>query len=113
MYEYKAKVLRVVDGDSYILLVDLGFGLFKKDRFRLYGADTPETWRPSCDAEKEHGELATAMVKFLIEDSDVTIKTFKDKQGKYGRYLCDIILEDGSVLSGYLEDNDLIKRESY
>mgnify|MGYP001304981027 FL=1 len=42
MYEYKAKVLRVVDGDTVDVLIDVGFSTFKKERVRLHGINTPE-----------------------------------------------------------------------
>jgi len=43
MYEYKVKeVVRVIDGDTVDLILDLGFGLFKKERVRIAGVDTPE-----------------------------------------------------------------------
>jgi micrococcal nuclease len=42
MYEYNAKVLRVVDGDTVDVLIDVGFSTFKKERVRLHGINTPE-----------------------------------------------------------------------
>jgi len=43
MYEYSCKIVRVIDGDSIILDIDLGFGLWiHGERIRLYGIDTPE-----------------------------------------------------------------------
>jgi micrococcal nuclease len=55
MYEYKAEVLRVVDADTFDLLVDVGFSITLKERFRLNGVDAPESWRPKTKAEGEHG----------------------------------------------------------
>ena len=57
MYIYKAKVLRVVDGDTIDLLIDLGFNAWKKERIRLSGINTPET-RTKDLKEKEKGLLA-------------------------------------------------------
>ena len=43
MYEYKAKLIKVVDGDTVDVDIDLGFGVWmKKQRIRMYGIDTPE-----------------------------------------------------------------------
>ena len=43
MYEYKAKVTRVVDGDTVDALIDCGFSVFRKERIRLYGINAPES----------------------------------------------------------------------
>ena len=107
MYTYKGKVLRVVDGDTYDILLELGLDIKVKCRLRLMLADTPETWRPSSLIEKELGNLATNQVKTLIEGKEVTVKTYKND--KYGRYLCEIITDDGTILSDYIKLNNLLK----
>ena len=117
MYEYQAKLVRVIDGDTYELCVDLGFGVRKVDKFRLYGVDTPEKFgRNAC----EEGELVSVFVKQLLEAQPewFTIQTYKDRQGKYGRYLVDIFLstdEEGrgltsTRLSEYLVFKNLATR---
>ena len=112
MYEYHAELVRVVDGDTYDLCVDLGFGISFKERFRLKGADTPEVYGSRAS---EEGREASAFVKALLEaqPGPLQIRTFKDKKGKYGRYLVDIHLTvdaDGTSLdtwlSEYLIDQD-------
>ena len=110
MYEYSAIVNRVVDGDTYDITVSLGFDINVKVRFRLKGVDTPETWRPKTEAEKEHGALATQAVKDLIEGEYVTINTYR--KDKYGRYLCDININEID-LAEFLRAKDLLKRDSY
>ena len=86
MYEYKVKqVTRVVDGDTVDVIIDLGFGLFKKERVRVAGVDTPEK-RTRCDREKKLGYDATHFAEaWFAEGGDITVKTSKD--GKYGRML--------------------------
>lgn len=111
MYEYNAEVLRVVDADTFDLLVDVGFSITLKERFRLNGIDAPETWRPTTQAEKEHGMAATAAVKELIEGKKVKVITYKED--KYARYLCDITTREGISLAGFLMVNNFVKRESY
>jgi micrococcal nuclease len=88
MYEYKAKLLRVVDGDTVDILIDCGFSTFKKERVRLYGINTPET-RTRDKAEKKKGLAAKARLKELFKQSknNVIIETYVDKRGKYGRLL--------------------------
>lgn len=81
MYEYQATVIRVVDGDTVDLNVDLGLNTFTKERVRLYGINAPEKNTPQ-------GPLSTARLKELLPVGiGVTITTFKDKKEKYGRYL--------------------------
>ena len=55
MYEYKCKMVRVVDGDTVDVDIDLGFGVWlRKQRIRMYGIDTPES-RTSDKVEKKYG----------------------------------------------------------
>lgn len=110
MFEYKAEVLRVVDADTFDLLVDVGFNITIKKRFRLNGVDAPETWRPTTEAEKEHGMEATLAVKELMEGKKVRIITYKED--KYRRYLCDVMV-GGTNVAAFLEANGLLKKESY
>ena len=59
MYEYKCKMVRVVDGDTVDVDIDLGFGVWlRKQRIRMYGIDTPES-RTSDKVEKVYGKAAT------------------------------------------------------
>ena len=62
MYQYKAKLIRVVDGDTVDAMIDCGFSTFKKERIRLYGINTPET-RTRDKKEKEKGFAAKARPK--------------------------------------------------
>ena len=116
MYTYDAFVNRVVDGDTYDVQIDLGFNLFMKDtRVRLKDVDTPETWRPTTEAEREHGERATRFVKNLIEGKFIRVKTYK--LGIYGRYEADVMLPDDNGelldLGTLLKENYLVKLGDY
>lgn len=111
MYNYKATVLRVVDGDTFDAIVDLGFNITKKQRFRLKDVDTPETWRPKTEAEREHGKLATAFVKNLIEEKQVILTSVK--AAVYSRYEAYVTIEDGSDLGTLIVDNGFQKLEFY
>tara|TARA_Y100000004_G_C8818166_1_gene370685 strand:- start:86 stop:526 length:441 start_codon:yes stop_codon:yes gene_type:complete len=85
MYEYKIKeVLRVVDGDTIDVLIDLGFGLTKKERVRVAGIDTPES-RTRNLYEKYLGKEAATYLEEELLAENIIIKTEKD--GKYGRML--------------------------
>ena len=106
MYEYRATVDRVVDGDTIDFTIDLGFDIKIKERCRLYGVDTPEV-RTRNKAEKKRGLAAKARVlELLPEGSKCIIQTRYDRRGKYGRVLFDAELEipelNGHILSQVL-----------
>ena len=88
MHEYKCTILRVVDGDTVDVDIDLGFGVWmRKQRIRLYGIDTPES-RTRDKEEKKFGLLAKYYVeRFLPVGSNATLVTEKDGKGKFGRIL--------------------------
>lgn len=89
-YYYKAHVTSVYDGDTITVDIDLGFGIvFRKQKIRLYGIDTPEVRGP----EKEEGKKVRDLVRSLILDKDIEIQTFRDSKGKYGRWLGTIHFE--------------------
>lgn len=117
MWEYIAKVTKVVDGDTIYATVDLGFKIIKEEKFRLLDIDTAEIFKPSCNAEKEHGMLAKQFVSDLVLDKTVIIRTKKDTTGKYGRYLCDVFFSDENNtvqnLTNMLKENGFEKKEKY
>ena len=95
MYTYRAKVIKVIDGDTADVDIDLGFDVvLKKQRIRFMGVDTPES-RTSDKVEKVYGNMAKDFVKsFLKVGQYVTLKTFKDDRGKFGRILGDFEVYD-------------------
>ena len=88
MYEYNCKILRVVDGDTVDVDIDLGFGIWHhKERIRIYGLDAPES-RTRDKVEKVFGKYAKQCVKDWLPTGSVQkLVTEKDKSGKYGRVL--------------------------
>lgn len=83
MYEYKAKVDRVIDGDTVDFIVDLGFHVNIKIRCRLERVNTPEK------GQSDWAYATETLSKLLAEKGEyVTIKTKKTE--KYGRWLVDI-----------------------
>ena len=86
MYTYSIKeIVRVVDGDTVDVSIDLGFDLTKLERVRLAGIDTPES-RTKDLAEKHMGYEAKAYLTELLDAADdLIVKTEKD--GKFGRML--------------------------
>ena len=101
MYEYKCKIVRVVDGDTVDVDVDLGFGIWMhNERVRIAGIDTPEC-RTSDEVERIFGNLAKARVEELLPEGSYHTLKSQDFKGKFGRILGDIILKEHSV---YLTD---------
>tara|TARA_R110002167_G_scaffold122035_4_gene300488 strand:- start:45 stop:386 length:342 start_codon:yes stop_codon:yes gene_type:complete len=90
MYEYKAKVHRIIDGDTVDVTIDLGFDMTTKQRVRLYGIDTPET-RTRDLKEKVRGKAAKARLFELLNGCgrEIVLRTLK--RGKYGRILGKLI----------------------
>ena len=94
MYEYKAKVTKVYDGDTITVDFDLGFGiLIRKQKIRLLGINTPEVRGP----EKPQGIISRNALRQRILGKVVTIKTSKDKKGKYGRWLGEVFMEEENI----------------
>ncbi len=85
MYTYKAKLMRVVDGDTVDAEIDLGFGVFMKQRIRLYGINTPESRTRDLE-EKERGLAAKARLVEIL-GKEFIIETILNKRGKFGRIL--------------------------
>ena len=97
MYEYRCKIVKIIDGDTVDVDIDLGFGVWlHKERVRLFGIDTPES-RTSDKEEKVYGLIAKEWItKFMPLGSMQTLITEKDKSGKYGRILGKFRVNDGS-----------------
>jgi len=103
MYEYRCKVLRVVDGDTVDVDIDLGFGIVLKDeRVRMMGIDTPES-RTSDKVEKQFGLAAKARLKEMLDNKSGPIlktqinKDGEDMRGKFGRVLGDFTVYCGKT----------------
>ena len=107
------EINRVVDGDTIDVTIDLGFDLYKKERVRVAGVDTPEKRTRDLE-EKALGIDATNWMKEQLEDaingeSELTIRTeLKGGMGKYGRLLgwlyvgdADISLNEAMIIAGY------------
>jgi len=87
MYEYRCKVVKIIDGDTVDVDIDLGFGVWlHKERVRLYGIDTPESRTRDLE-EKKYGLAAKAFLTGMLDDDQIILKTHKDKTGKFGRIL--------------------------
>ena len=109
MYKYQATIKRWVDGDTVDVDIDLGFGLiYSNQRLRLYGIDAWESRTRDLD-EKEKGLAATAFVNEMAPvGTQVTIITYKE--GKYGRILAEVFLDEDTNLNKLLTEKGHAER---
>ena len=107
------KIDKVLDGDTIDVTIDLGFDLYKKERVRIAGVDTPEKRTRNLE-EKELGIHATNWLKEKLEgaisgDDDLVIRTeLVGGVGKYGRLLgwcyigdAEVSLNEQMITEGY------------
>ena len=112
------EIVKVLDGDTIDVLIDLGFDLFKKERVRIAGVDTPEK-RTRDPEEKELGIDATNWLKEKLDstiagDDELTIRTeLVGGVGKYGRLLgwlyvgdSELSLNEQMITEGYAWEYD-------
>tara|TARA_R110000851_G_scaffold196839_2_gene347843 strand:- start:23 stop:472 length:450 start_codon:yes stop_codon:yes gene_type:complete len=98
MYTYRCKILRVVDGDTVDVDIDLGFGIWMhKERVRMMGIDTPES-RTRDLVEKAFGLASKERLKDILPVGSKQIlktqidKSGEDAKGKFGRILGDFLV---------------------
>ena len=106
MHEYKVNILRVVDGDTVDVDIDLGFGIWLKDeRVRLMGIDTPES-RTSDRVEKVFGLAAKERLSSLLGAEAIlqtqVSKDGEDMKGKFGRILGNFTTTNGEHCAAVL-----------
>ena len=108
MYEYRCKVIKVIDGDTVDVDIDLGFDIMLRDeRVRIMGIDTPES-RTRDKVEKKFGLASKARLKELIGGKSGPIlktqinKKGEDMRGKFGRILGDFVTDDGRMVTDIL-----------
>ncbi len=114
IFTYKAKIEKIIDGDTLTTLIDLGFGLSIQQKLRLRGIDCPEM-------DTEEGQRAKRFVEVRLRNCDfIVIKTYKDSSDKYDRYLADIFYlanetdaEKVAQEGGYLNQELLNERLAY
>ncbi|MFZ5987201.1 MAG: thermonuclease family protein [Bacillota bacterium] len=100
LYIYKARVKRIIDGDTIIADIDLGFNVWIKDvRVRLARIEAPNKKNGLEQWERSKKALAD---KLLMEE-EIIIKTIKDKEDKYGRMLGEIWLDKENINSWMVE----------
>ena len=112
MYEYRATIVKIIDGDTVDVDIDLGFNVVLQDeRVRIAGIDTPESRTRDLE-EKKFGLAAKARVKQLLGKTCVLKtqinKNGEDMKGKFGRILGDFNVYDSTTDSWKLLTSILI-----
>ena len=108
MYEYKCEVKRIVDGDTVDVIIDLGFSILYSTRVRLYGIDTPESRTRDKD-EKVRGLLSKDYLKEWLDQGGVIIRTYRDKKGKFGRVLGEMVVGGRNINLLMVNENYAVK----
>jgi len=106
MHEYKAKITKVVDGDTIKCDIDLGFDIVMTNQtIRLYGIDTPESRTKDLE-EKYYGNLSKDFLNdYCPKGSFITLRTHLDKKGKFGRILGELIVNKVNLNEQMIENS--------
>ena len=105
MFYYKIELLKIVDGDTIDVRIDLGFNVWHKCRVRLMGINAPES-RTSDKAEKVKGLAAKAWLTNVLESFQDDIEMQSHGEGKYGRVL-------GTLFINGMNVNELMVKEGH
>jgi len=111
--EYKARIIRTIDGDTAEAEIDMGFGILYKSKLRFLDYDAPETFRPCCEAERVAGTAAKVYLRNRLKlNPEVILRTYKDKKGKYGRILCRILINGEDIIES-MKSLNMVKLEEW
>lgn len=106
LYNYRINIIKVIDGDTVVADVDLGFSLFLRDQhIRLARINAPELHGES----KMQGELSREALLNKIFGKKLIMKTYKSDREKYGRLLGELFLEDGTCINDWLLSENLAR----
>ena len=110
MYTYEAKLVRVVDGDTAEFDVSLGFYVSVRLMVRFRGINTPEL-RGGTDESKAKARDAKIYVQSCLEHAKkIVLRTYKDKTGKFGRWIADVMYEIHAGEDLVLLNEELVAR---
>ena len=101
MYTYKAKLDRVVDGDTIDVNIDLGFDITVHKRVRLAGIDTPESRTRDLE-EKKRGLAAKYRLTEILDKGSLQVES--KEVGKYGRVLGVLLIDDLNINKTLVEE---------
>jgi micrococcal nuclease len=109
MYEYRCEIVKIIDGDTVDVDIDLGFGVWlKKERIRMFGIDTPESRTRDLE-EKKYGLAAKEFLTKWLSAGNITLKTQKDAEGKFGRILGELWYGDVNINQKMIEEHHAVE----
>jgi len=99
-YYYEAKITHVFDGDSITCDLDLGMGVWLHgQKIRLMNIDAPEVrGEERIEGLEARDHLRSLIYPRVVNDETVLLRTHKDRRGKYGRWLAEILVERDGVM---------------
>lgn len=106
-YQYRATIVKVVDGDTVDVAADLGMHTIRVERLRLYGINAPEV----RGRKKLLGLKSKQWLIDMVACREIIVKTYKDEKGKYGRYLAEIWLDGVNVNELMVKEGLAVKAE--
>lgn len=112
MYEYKAEIKKIIDGDTLKTRIDLGFSTFVDQTLRINRIDAYETRLSSTTSleQKKLGLEGKAFLTTLLPvGTEVIIKT--EKTDKYGRYVADVTYKDIDIGNLMVDKGYAVKKE--
>jgi micrococcal nuclease len=108
LYHYKAVVTRVKDGDTIVVDIDLGMGVWVRSQVvRLYGIDAPSLYSRQGSEVRLKARQAKSRLEELVLNKEVVVRTIKDSKGKYGRWLGVVYTDTGVDVNQVLVDEQL------
>jgi len=108
MYEYRAKLIKIIDGDTIDAKIDLGFDVWVKKRIRFLGINAPET-RTRDLQEKQEGLKVKSRLEALLDASEGVFTLKSHGVGKYGRVLGEIFINETNINDLLLEEGLVTK----
>lgn len=99
LYHYRCRMLRVVDGDTFDVELDLGFHVKMERRARMLGYNSPEIFGGhfKTPMERELGLACKTRLEALLKAEGLIVRTELDSSDKYGRILVEVISAGTSI----------------
>ena len=119
IYEYRAKCLRVIDGDTVHLEVDLGFRMSTEHHFRLLGIDTPELRGGTVESKNKAQQAKRRVKELLFVDPDECTTSFDllihtEKADSFGRWLAKVmVFTDLEPVAQWVDISDILIKEGH
>jgi len=110
MIKYKAKLIRIIDGDTIDAEIEVGFDIYVRKRIRLWGIDAPETRSRDKD-EVQSGKQAASRLQAILAHSGGEFELVTHGDGKFGRCLGEIFVKDiNESVNQVLINEGLVKK---